>query len=64
MATGPRGIMAVETGNLVIARMYLVREGDRLLRRVALMNANTMNFAANMNIASNIGTGEWSYTTR
>jgi hypothetical protein len=30
---------------------------------VAMMNANTMNFAANMNIASNMGTGEWSYTT-
>jgi hypothetical protein len=30
---------------------------------VSMMNANMMNFAANMNIASNMGTGEWSYTT-
>jgi hypothetical protein len=31
---------------------------------VAMMNANMMNYAANMNIASNIGGGEWSYTVK
>jgi hypothetical protein len=31
---------------------------------VAMMNANMMNFAANMNIASNIGGGEWTYTVK
>jgi hypothetical protein len=31
---------------------------------VAMMNANMMNFAANMNIASNIGGGDWTYTVK
>ncbi len=31
---------------------------------VAMMNANMMNFAANMNVASNIGGGQWTYTVK
>jgi hypothetical protein len=31
---------------------------------VAMMNANMMNYAANMNIASNIGGGEYTYTVK
>ena len=31
---------------------------------VGLMNANTMNYAASMNIASNIGGGAYTYTVK
>ena len=40
MAAGARRIVAVQAGNLVIARVYLVRKGDGLIRRIALMDAD------------------------
>src|SRR5262249_23695576 len=40
VAAGARPRVAIETGDLVVAGMDLVREGDRLLGRVALMDAD------------------------
>jgi len=39
MAASTRGIMAVKAWDLVIACVYLVGEGDRLLRSIALVDS-------------------------
>src|SRR5438309_516944 len=40
MAAGARGVMTVETGNLVVARVDLVGKSDGLRRRISLMDAD------------------------
>ena len=44
MAAGARRIVAVQAGNLVIARVYLVRKSDGLFRRIALVYTHARKF--------------------
>src|SRR6267142_2263535 len=40
LTAGARGIVAIETGNLIVARMDLVRKSDGLRGRIILVNAD------------------------